>query len=177
MTNRLCKDVVSLRSGQNPFPVLLVDICENTPVSTETGRRSRMDSAPFAQGGQNHHAASTAPGALVIHATGAGAGVLSALFRWRPGSTKPTVPKPPPVKLERYAWRPTAMGFSDSQSVLNIVSQGIGLAKGVWTPGAAAETLVYQQRLTVRSFRYPEVSIFVTPQVGPLKGQQENSPG
>ena|SRR5579883_419573 len=49
MTKPLRKNVVSLRAGQNPDRVLVIDSCEITPVSEETGRWSRMDSNPFAR--------------------------------------------------------------------------------------------------------------------------------
>jgi hypothetical protein len=47
MTNPLRKNVVLLRVGQTANRVLLIGSCEITPVSTETGRWSRMDSIPF----------------------------------------------------------------------------------------------------------------------------------
>jgi len=38
MTNLLREKVFLLRAGQNPDRVLLIDSCEITPVSAETGR-------------------------------------------------------------------------------------------------------------------------------------------
>jgi len=49
MTKPLRKNEVSLRAGQNANAMLLIDSCEITPVSEETGRWSRMDSNPFAR--------------------------------------------------------------------------------------------------------------------------------
>jgi hypothetical protein len=49
MTNLLRKHVALLRVGQIPDAVLLIDSCEITPVSAETGRWFRMVSNPFAR--------------------------------------------------------------------------------------------------------------------------------
>ena len=49
MTNLLRKNVLLLRAGQKADRVLLVDSCEITPVSAETGRWFRMVSNPFAR--------------------------------------------------------------------------------------------------------------------------------
>jgi hypothetical protein len=46
MTKPLRENVVSPRAGQNPDRVLLIDSCEITPVSDETGQWSRMLLAP-----------------------------------------------------------------------------------------------------------------------------------
>jgi hypothetical protein len=63
MTNRLRKNVVSLRAGQNANRVLLIDSCEITPVSEETGRWSRMDSIPFTPSDfQSHERAAAGAG-------------------------------------------------------------------------------------------------------------------
>ena len=47
MTNLLRKNVFLLRAGLNPDRVLLIDSCEITPVSAETGRWFLMVSNPF----------------------------------------------------------------------------------------------------------------------------------
>jgi hypothetical protein len=47
MTKTLRENGVNLRSGQIAEPVLLVDSCVNTPVSTETGWETRAASIPF----------------------------------------------------------------------------------------------------------------------------------
>jgi hypothetical protein len=47
MTKTLREKGVNLRSGQNAQSLLPVDLCENTPVSAETGWGSRAASIPF----------------------------------------------------------------------------------------------------------------------------------